>query len=170
MKPLVLGLGNELLGDDAIGIEVVRRLRGELGESADVVESSLHGLALIDLMLGYDRMIIIDAITTGRYAVGTVVSLKPNELASVPGPSPHYSGLPEISALAGQLCLDFPSDIRIVAVEIGGGTRLGSIISAKVAAAMGEMTNRIKSIVDGWNAENGRRLGAVTDVNRDDRR
>jgi len=150
MKTLVLGLGNDLLGDDAVGIEAARRLRREVGESADVVESSQHGLALIDCMLGYNRMIILDAITTGKHPPGTVLSIEPDELTSVPGPSPHYSGLPEITALAGQLRLGFPSDIRIIAVEILDRTQIGHSLSPAVATALPELIDKVKAILQGW--------------------
>ncbi|MHB0936092.1 MAG: hypothetical protein ACYC6A_06840 [Armatimonadota bacterium] len=49
---LVLGLGNELLSDDGVGVLAVRTLAKELRGQADVVETALHGLALLELFLG----------------------------------------------------------------------------------------------------------------------
>ena len=53
MKTLVLGLGNELLSDDGVGILAVRRLKETYKGQADIVETSLHGLALLDLFIGH---------------------------------------------------------------------------------------------------------------------
>ena len=65
MRTLVLGLGNEYAGDDAIGVLAVRALRGELAKGADVVESAASGLALLEVFAGYDRAVIADSIRTG---------------------------------------------------------------------------------------------------------
>ena len=108
MRPRVLGLGNELLGDDAIGIIAARRIGLELADQVEVVEASTYGLALLDVILGCRQLIIIDAIKTGSCPVGTLIQLDPETLDRVVAPSPHYSGIPEIRALARALHLDFP--------------------------------------------------------------
>ena len=107
MKTIVLGLGNDLLGDDAAGILAARALREQIGDVADVVESSLTGLALLDLFLGYDRAIIIDAIVTGNKPPGAIHELHPSDLDPVVAPSPHYTGLPEMLAISERLDLKF---------------------------------------------------------------
>jgi hydrogenase maturation protease len=127
MKTLVLGLGNELLSDDGVGLLAIRQLREEYTGQAELVESSLHGLALIDLFIGFDRTIIIDAIQTGKHQPGEIIQLSPADLDHVIAPSPHYSGMPEMLALAKELDLEFPKEIVIFAIEvidphtIGGG-------------------------------------------------
>ena len=113
MKPLVLGLGNELLSDDAVGIIAVREICREDPERADFIECSISGIALIDIMSGYQQAILVDAVHTGKYPAGTVIDLDPDELRLVRSPSPHYAGLPELMALARELNLDYPTDVRI---------------------------------------------------------
>jgi hydrogenase maturation protease len=87
VKILVLGLGNDLLADDAVGILVVQTLKEQIGEQADVIAASVHGLGLLDLFIGYDRAILIDAIQTGRFAPGTILKLSNNDLESIRAPS-----------------------------------------------------------------------------------
>ena len=95
MNPLVLGLGNDLLCDDGVGLVAARRLAETIDDRADVVTSSLHGLALIDYFIGYERAVVVDAVQTGLHPPGTVIEMDMADLRAVPGPSPHYSGLPE---------------------------------------------------------------------------
>jgi len=67
MKTLILGMGNPILSDDGIGIWVARALEGELsGGEVTVMETSMAGLNLLELMADYDRAILIDAIKTGK--------------------------------------------------------------------------------------------------------
>ena len=45
---VVLALGNDILGDDAVGFHAARSLRSEPWEGVDVVETGEAGLALLD--------------------------------------------------------------------------------------------------------------------------
>lgn len=65
MRILVAGFGNVLRGDDGFGIEVLRRLSSEpLPEDVELLEVGTGGLRLPqELLGGYDRLIVIDAMT-----------------------------------------------------------------------------------------------------------
>jgi len=153
MKTLVLGLGNDLLGDDAVGVMAVRELGRRLPDGAvDLCETALHGLALMDFFIGYERAIIIDAIITGQHPVGTVLTLQPGDFAPVAGPSPHYTGLPEVMALARAMKIPFPSEIAILAVEILGPTVIGARPSAAILAALPDVVDRVTATLDRWSA------------------
>jgi len=95
MKILVLGLGNDLLADDAIGPLAVRELGPRLAGRAEVVASALHGLALLDPFLDYDGAVIIDAASTGGHPVWTVYEIDP-------------AGLPGIVATSGTWAVTTP--------------------------------------------------------------
>ena len=153
MKTLILGLGNELLADDGIGITAARALSEELDGIADVVECNLHGVALLDVILGYEKLIIIDAIKTGNVPPGTIIELRPSDLSPVLAPSPHYAGLPELSALADRLQLGFPQDIMIFAVEIADHRTIGRPLSLPVANALPGLVRRIMTQVHKWKQE-----------------
>ena len=107
-KTIVVGLGNELFSDDAVGLLAVRQMAEAAPEKADFVETGLHGVALLDLFIGYEKAIIVDAIKTGRYPPGTIVEIDPEELVAVDNPSPHYTGVPELIKLAAELKINFP--------------------------------------------------------------
>ncbi|MFH1892500.1 MAG: hydrogenase maturation protease [Candidatus Zixiibacteriota bacterium] len=150
MKILVLGLGNDLLSDDSIGLLVARELSKECSKAVDVIESDLCGLALLDLLVGYERAIIIDAMHTGKHRPGTVVELAPDSFSRIPNPSPHYAGLPELTALAQQLNLKFPAQIKILAVEAGNLHTVGGDLSRPVVRALIEVVSRVKTCLQSW--------------------
>jgi|GEM_PF-360551 len=150
MRPRVLGLGNELLGDDAVGIEAARRIQQELTDQVDVAETGVYGLALLDVILGCRQLIIIDAIKTGRVPVGSVIELDPRCFDRVPAPSPHYSGLPEMRALAETLQLDYPEWVVVLAVEISDGVGFGEPMHPAVVKAIDQVVRRVRQQLTRW--------------------
>jgi len=141
MKTLVLGMGNELYGDDAVGIHVVRRMRPEIGEEIACEECSISGLAILDVIEGYDRLVIIDTIKKTHPKTGRITVLEEAQLRHIPGPSPHYVSVPQAIAIGKRLGLRVPKDIRIVAVEAKGLYDLGEGLSE-------EMKNSIPTIIE----------------------
>jgi hydrogenase maturation protease len=148
MRTLVLGLGNDLLADDAIGVLAVRGLEPRLAGRADVLASPLHGLALLDVLAGYDRALILDAACTGRHPVGTVFEIDPAALVPVPTPSPHFAGLPELLELARRLELPFPRQFRIFAVEVRDPVTVGGAMTPEVRRALSELCDRVCRAID----------------------
>ena len=146
-KTLVMGLGNEILADDAVGVLVARQLKDELAGRADVVSCAMHGLALLELFIGYDRAILIDAIQTGKNPPGTITELRGEDLDKVYAPSPHYAGVPEMLELAEQLELDFPNEFLIFAVEVEDMRTIGGPVTPAVAAAIPAVCERVKAAV-----------------------
>lgn len=67
MKTLILGLGNPLVGDDSVGLRVAAELARQLADRPDIVvdEEYWGGLRLMERMIGYDRVIVIDAMVSG---------------------------------------------------------------------------------------------------------
>lgn len=153
MRTLVLGLGNELLGDDAVGILAARALRERLAGRADVMESSLAGLALLDLLVDYDRVIIIDCVKTGHRPPGTLYELGPEDLDPVIAPSPHYAGLPELLAVATALELHAPRTIRIFALEVQDPYTVGVMPCDAVRQALPRLVERVRRQVQRWEEE-----------------
>jgi len=67
MKTLVIGLGNPILGDDGVGWKVAKELTTLIDPdtSVEIDCASLGGLSLMERMLGYQRVIVIDSMETG---------------------------------------------------------------------------------------------------------
>ena len=69
-----MGLRNILLKDDGVGIYIVRELQSRISSlKADFVEASLAGFNLLDILHGYDKAIIIDAIDLGKEHAGKLM-------------------------------------------------------------------------------------------------
>lgn len=76
-RTLVLGIGNTLMGDEGIGVHVVRYLESEnLPESVTLMDGGTGGLFLLPDMRDADRIILIDATADGG-PPGTVRRLRP---------------------------------------------------------------------------------------------
>jgi hydrogenase maturation protease len=76
---LVAGIGNIFLGDDAFGVEVVRRLVGlQLPESVRVADFGIRGFDLAyALQDGYETTILVDACPHGEVP-GTLYVIEPD--------------------------------------------------------------------------------------------
>jgi hydrogenase maturation protease len=147
MKTLVLGMGNELYGDDGVGIHVVRRMKPEVGEDIACEECSISGLAILDVIEGYDRLVIIDTIKKANPKTGRITILEESQLRHVPGPSPHYVSVPQAIAIGKRLGLRVPKDIRIVAVEAKGLYDLGEGLSEEMTLAIPAIIRRVEEVL-----------------------
>lgn len=152
MKILILGLGNDLLSDDGVGLQAVRALREALEgrEGIDLMESSLFGLALLELLTGYDRAVLIDAVQTGQAPPGTLWRWRAEEVGSVRAPSPHYAGLPEVLAVARALGIPFPEQIEVFAVEVADPFTIGGDLTPEVRRALPELVRQVQTQVQEW--------------------
>ena len=118
-KTLILGLGNPILSDDGVGFRVAEELKGRLDEQdVTVLETSMSGLSLLDLLAGYDRSIIVDAIQTAGGKAGQIYRLTPDMFdATQHAASPHDVNFATALGFGKRLGLTLPRDIIIFAVE-----------------------------------------------------
>lgn len=136
---LILGLGNELIGDDAVGVRVARTLgRLALPEGVAVEARPALGLELVELLGAWERIVIVDAMRTGR-PPGTCTTLEIEELAALaqrPSCS-HSFGVVELLALARRLAPEASAaKLTIIGVEARAMDRFGTALSDEVRAAL----------------------------------
>ena len=86
---LIIGLGNDYRGDDAVGRVLARRLQAIAGDNVRVLEESGEGVALMESWKGGDFVILIDAVHSSG-APGTVHRFD-TATQRVPGSFFHYS-------------------------------------------------------------------------------
>ena len=143
MKTLILGLGNELYGDDGVGLEVIRQLENRPAleklkqkHPLTLEASNLTGLKLLDIIAGYDVLIIIDTIKTSQPHTGRIKVLDGSQLRHIPGPSPHYVSIPQMINLGREVGLPMPRVVKIIAVEAKDIYHLGEGLTPEMQAAI----------------------------------
>jgi len=76
-KILVLGIGNVLMGDEGVGVHVVRQVQSmELPEGVECLDGGTGAFVLLEPMQSADRIILIDATVDGD-TVGAVKRFEP---------------------------------------------------------------------------------------------
>lgn len=136
----ILCLGNQLLADDGAGPAVAALLRSEgKAPGCEIVESAAAGLGWIDDIVGADRLILVDAIVTGRAAPGTVHILREEDLGKGYGTNPHTMSLGAAVSLARELGLDAPSEVVVLAVEAADVETIGAPMSEAVRQGVREI-------------------------------
>jgi hydrogenase maturation protease len=124
-KILLIGLGNPILGDDGVGWVIAReaeeRIRAEGGD-LEVDFLSLGGLSLMERLIGWKRVILVDSLTTGKQPQGEVVNFTLEDLVDLTSghtAAAHDTSLKTALATGRQLGADLPDDgdIHVVAVE-----------------------------------------------------
>jgi len=151
MKISVIGLGQALRGDDAAGLEAVRRWQQAYSQSAarpevTVETGGLAGLGLLDMLASAEAAILVDAVSSGAPA-GTIHRLEPGQLASFSAGSgsAHGWGVAETLALAEKLALPARA-VKIIVIGIEAGQmEPGSGLSREVEAAMPEACSAIEA-------------------------
>jgi hydrogenase maturation protease len=117
---LILGVGNPLYGDDAIGVIAVQALqqRDDLPPHVTVIDGGTEGVGLIPVMEQYQRVILVDAVPMNQ-PPGTIRRFMWDEVRPILNEralSLHQSDLTEALVLAETLdCL--PPEVVIFGVQ-----------------------------------------------------
>jgi len=156
MKTLIIGLGNPLVTDDSVGLRVAAELRGLLADRPDVevTEDYWGGLRLMERMVGYDRAIVVDAITTGA-PPGTIHHLAPHSIPTQRSASAHDVNLPTALAFGRQAGVELPDDeqILLVGIEVEDIVNFGENCTPSVQAAVPRAVEDVLRALDSWPSE-----------------
>jgi hydrogenase maturation protease len=123
MSTRIIGLGNSILSDDGAGIyaarEVGRRLANTgLHTGVDILESEVAGFDLMEMMAGWEHIILIDSIQFDGLKPGTVMRIEPEDLrTSIRIRSVHEINLPTVLELGRRMGLDMPDKITIFGIQ-----------------------------------------------------
>jgi len=147
----VLCLGNELLGDDALGHIVADRLIPYACADTEVISTPEAGFYLLDHILNADRLVVVDTAITGKAPIGTIHVLRANELEVVAGSAPHYVGLYESFMLARRLGLPVVKELIVVAVEVASCLEFGGEMHSEVRDAIPVVIDTVRKLIaDGF--------------------
>lgn len=117
-RTLIVGIGNRMRGDDALGCMIAEKLAGR--SDMEVIEHDGEPASLIERWQGFDRVILIDAVVSGK-AAGTIfrVDLRDQKLSGLSrNASTHAFGVAEAVELARALG-KLPRQIIFYGIEAG---------------------------------------------------
>jgi hydrogenase maturation protease len=158
---LIAGIGNIFFGDDAFGVEVVRRLQEQsLPPGVEAIDFGIRGFDLACAILsGYDAVILIDSVSHGGQS-GALHVLEPDiEALAAADPEPAMEGhglsparvLQYVRALGGAL-----PKLRLIGCEpatFGSDEQPQTELSPAVSRAVDEALPLVQTLVEQVSAE-----------------
>ena len=145
MKIAVIGIGNVLAGDDAVGPHVVRVLeaRYELPDGVQVIDAGTPGYDLTAFLVGLDAVVLVDAVKA-KGSPGEVRLFDERALlekAPILAMSPHEPGVRE-ALLNARFMGVMPGVVRLVGI-VPAATETGIGLSPEVRAGVGAAVESI---------------------------
>ncbi|ERK16050.1 HyaD/HybD family hydrogenase maturation endopeptidase [Serratia fonticola] len=144
MRILVLGIGNLLLGDEAVGVRIVEALeqRYRLPAHVELLDGGTSGMELMEMMADRDHLIVADAVLTGAKP-GSVAVLYDEEIPALftRKVSPHQLGLSDV-LMALRLTDEFPRRLTLVGVvpeSLEPGIGLSAVVSQAIEPALAQV-------------------------------
>jgi hydrogenase maturation protease len=148
----VLGVGNPIMGDDAVGLELLARVAAARPDRrVEYVDGGTGGMELVPVVEDAARLLVLDAVAGPQ--AGVVVQFDGDQLPRLLSSklSPHQVGLLDVFAAVRLLGRE-PAAIEVVGIVPGVvEMRLG--LTEAVAAALGEAADRAVQVLDGWLAD-----------------
>lgn len=162
---LVIGLGNPLLGDDGVGWAVIEELRNrlqatpdnpadrELFSSVELDSLSLGGLSLMERLVDYSRVILIDAMVTGNQPIGSVQVFDLEQLSDQHAghtASAHDVSLKTALRVGRSMGFSLPEQIWVIAVESRITYEFSDALSPPVQAAVPKAAELAIRLIREW--------------------
>ncbi len=153
MKTIIIGLGNPILTDDGVGVKVAQQLEETIDLDAHpdltITEASVGGLRLMETLLGYDRVVLIDAFYLNQETnkPGKIHRLSLDDLRSV-SPTQHSTSAHDTSLVialdaADKMGYKVPWEFIIYAVEVENILEFSETPTPAVAKAIPIVTSEI---------------------------
>jgi len=150
-RRLILGMGNTLLSDSGVGVYAARRLRETLKRTdVAVEESDLDGLNILNLIDGFDQVIIVDSIKTECGILGNIYRVNlsdPRYCECFPDTS--HIDVDIIRQRRGMANIYVPRSIVLYAVEAKDTTTFGKGCSDEVLNVIPRLTDLITKELEG---------------------
>lgn len=146
---LVLGLGSEILMDDGICPKLVKFLQKKHhNKQIKFDTSTVGGLDILELIHGYQTVIIIDSIKTRNGKPGDVYYFTPSDYNE----TLHLSNIHDVSflnalTLGKKIGINIPENIRIIAIEIVEDTVFGNSFTDELNKRFHEITQSIENYI-----------------------
>lgn len=148
---LVLGVGNLVMGDDAVGVLAAQQLQQgyRFSDNVEIIDGGTLGLDLLPMLENITHLIMIDAVETGN-KVGTCVRLCGNELpiALQTKVSAHQMGLKDLLAVS-ELMGHLPKEMVLIGVQ-PGSIEMEIGLTVEVKNQLMTLVSNVLSELAGW--------------------
>jgi len=135
------------MGDDGVGIHVVRMLRQKFQSKSNLEfkELSVGGLRLVEEMLGYQEVIIVDSIESDAPQVGQIYEFSPDQFKGTEqSSSPHATNFATAFELYRKLEPgEIPDRVRIFTIGISSEFTFREGLSPSVQEAASQLVDMI---------------------------
>lgn len=148
-ETLILGLGNDILTDDGIGIKLCHEMQKYFSaDEIDFETASLGGLEILEFIKDYETVIFIDAIKTRDGIPGTVYYFQPSDFKE----TSNLSNLHDVSFLTAleigkKLNMKIPGNMHIIAVEIVEDLTFSEEFTPEVQEKYPEIIVQVRGLV-----------------------
>ena len=144
-KILILGVGNLLMNDEGIGIQVVQYLEKEGVSGADIMDGGTGGFHLLGFIQSYQTIVFVDA-SLDDFPAGTVRVLHPQFAKDFPKQlSAHEIGLKDL--IDSTFLLGQKPEFHLVAISVKDFQEMGMDLSPDVEAAIPEAVIKIRELI-----------------------
>lgn len=142
---LIFGVGNPYRCDDRIGLEIADILNERIKKDTITVRSgSIDGMAMLDEIIGFDKVIFIDSIKTNDGAPGDIYRISVDQLQENRSLSSSH-GIDFLTAvrLGKKFGYTMPEQVLVFAIEIEDNESYKEECTDKIRASIPEIVNRI---------------------------
>ncbi|MFK7814616.1 MAG: hydrogenase maturation protease [Maribacter sp.] len=125
MKTAIMGFGNPVRSDDAIGIYVIEQLREKLPnpENISIFDMGTAAFEVLFGLKGHDKIILVDGVLNSNEPVGTLFKVPAEEVMKAPQDDPmvflHGMKWDQALSYTKKILQDeYPEDIQVYLVAI----------------------------------------------------
>jgi hydrogenase maturation protease len=124
-RTAIMGFGNPVRSDDAIGIYVIEKLRKEIEDQSHVslLDMGTSAFEVLFKLKGHERIILVDAVVNTGEAVGTLYKVPAEEIRRAPVDDPmvflHSIKWDQALSYAKKILQhEYPEDIMVYLIAV----------------------------------------------------
>ncbi len=144
---LILGIGNEYCGNDALGIIIARRLKQKIPDY-NLLTGAFTGIDFLEAIENYDEVIVIDSIYAPEFKPGTVRQIKLEEFAGFMGLSfIHSMNLATAIEVGRQLQFPLPEKMKIFGITVDRKGMIGEQPDPEIIKEIDQIAEKIIELI-----------------------
>ena len=145
---MVVGIGNDIRGDDGIGLLVAQQMRSILPSSYTVKELHSAGFNLLEAVRGFKKAYIIDAVKTAGGIPGTVYRYSAQEFReSLAISSFHELDVNHLVAFGEQMTGEAMPEITVLAIEVLNLNEFSETLSPELEKQFDRIVEKVKNAI-----------------------